>query len=71
LDGTRWFAQGRLLLPATFQVPAGVFAKSSGPEVIQGRSAWTLMRRVEATTVAQPALSIPDSLPLDEPPALI
>jgi hypothetical protein len=35
LDGTRWFAHGSLLPAATFQVPAGVFAKSSGPEVIQ------------------------------------
>jgi hypothetical protein len=71
LDGTRWFAQGSLLPAATFQVPAGVFAKSTGPEVIQRRSAWQLMRHTDAPSLAQPAPLIPDSQPADEPPALV
>jgi hypothetical protein len=53
LDGTRWFARGSLLPPATFQVPAGVFGRSSGPEVIQRRSVWQLVRQVEAAELAQ------------------
>jgi hypothetical protein len=45
LDGTRWFAQGSLLPPATFTVAPGVFRRSpSAPQVIQRRSAWRLMR---------------------------
>jgi hypothetical protein len=68
LDGTRWFAQGSLLPAATFQVPTGVFAKSSGPEVIQRRSAWTLMRRAEAPSMAQSAPTMTESSPVDEPP---
>jgi hypothetical protein len=44
LDGTRWFAEGSLLPAATFKVPAGVFARSAGPEVMQRRSGWQLMR---------------------------
>ncbi len=52
LDGTRWFARGSLLPPATFQVPAGLFGKSAGPDVIQRRSIWQLMRHVEAADVA-------------------
>jgi hypothetical protein len=71
LDGTRWFAQGSLLPAATFQVPAGVFAKSSGPEVIQRRSGWQLMRHAAAPSLPQAAPSMPDSLPVDEPPALV
>jgi hypothetical protein len=60
LDGTRWFAQGSLLPAASFQVPAGVFAKSGGPEVIQRRSGWQLMRHAVSPGVAA-----------DEPPALV
>jgi hypothetical protein len=71
LDGTRWFAQGSLLPAATFQVPAGVFTKSPGPEVIQRRSAWQLMRHATAPSVARPVPSTPDSVPVDEPPALV
>ncbi len=45
LDGTRWFAEGSLLPPATFTVAQGVFGRSSnGPRAIQRRSAWRLMR---------------------------
>jgi hypothetical protein len=70
LDGTRWFARGSLLPAATFQVPAGVFAKSTGPEVIQRRSAWELMRHAETPSVTQAAPPNHDGLPVDEPPAL-
>lgn len=45
LDGTRWFAQGSLLPPATFAVAPGIFGHSSNaPQAIQRRSAWRLMR---------------------------
>jgi hypothetical protein len=37
---------------ATFQVPAGMFGRSAGPEVIQRRSTWQLMRIAEAEFVA-------------------
>jgi len=56
LDGTRWFARGSLLPVATFQLPAGVFAKSAGPEVIQRRSMWQLVRHAEASVAAQSSL---------------
>jgi hypothetical protein len=52
LDGTRWFPRGSTLPAATFQVPAGMFGRSAGPEVIQRRSTWQLMRRAEAEFVA-------------------
>jgi len=49
LDGTRWFAQGSLLPPATFTVAPGAFGRSSnGPKAIQRRSAWRLMRVADA-----------------------
>lgn len=45
LDGTRWFAQGTLLPPATFAVAPRIFGhSSSAPQAIQRRSAWRLMR---------------------------
>lgn len=45
LDGTRWFAQGSLLPPATFTVAPGIFGHSpNAPQAIQRRSAWRLMR---------------------------
>lgn len=45
LDGTRWFARGSLLPPATFTVAPGIFGQSSSaPQAIQRRSAWRLMR---------------------------
>jgi hypothetical protein len=71
LDSTRWFAQGSLLPAATFQVPAGVFAKSNGPEVIQRRSGWQLMRHADAPSMTQSTPSTSASLPVDEPPALV
>ena len=52
LDGTRWFPRGSTLPAATFQVPVGVFGRSAGPEVIQRRSTWQLMRLAEAEIVA-------------------
>jgi hypothetical protein len=48
LDGTRWFAAGSLLPAATFSVPAGVFGRASGPEAIQRRSTWQLVRPTDA-----------------------
>jgi len=52
LDGTRWFPRGGTLPAATFQVPTGMFGRSAGPEVIQRRSTWQLMRLAEAEFVA-------------------
>jgi hypothetical protein len=71
LDGTRWFARGASLPAATFQVPAGVFGKSAGPEVIQRRSMWQLVRH------AGPPISTPEqqaasgSSPVAQPPTLV
>lgn len=49
LDGTRWFAQGSLLPPATFAVAPSIFGHSStAPQAIQRRSAWRLMRLADA-----------------------
>lgn len=49
LDGTRWFAQGSLLPPATFAVPPGVFGGSSNaPKSIQRRGEWRLVRIADA-----------------------
>jgi hypothetical protein len=70
LDGSRWFAQGSVLPAATFQVPTGVFARPGGPEFIQRRSAWQLVRFAEAPAVAPPTHAIPDASKFDEPPAL-
>lgn len=48
LDGTRWFGRGSVLPAATFLVPAGLFGRSPGPDVIQRRSTWRLVRRAES-----------------------
>lgn len=49
LDGTRWFAQGSLLPPATFSVAPGIFGHSANaPQAIQRRSSWRLMRLADA-----------------------
>jgi hypothetical protein len=77
LDGTRWFARGSVLPVATFQVPPGVFARADGPEVIQRRSLWQLVRQVEAPAVAsalspsqaQPARPADSGQSANEPPA--
>ncbi len=63
LDGARWFARGSLMPPASFQVPAAVFGKSAGPELIQRRSAWALMRRAEKPAAAVAAPAVADGLP--------
>lgn len=70
LDGTRWFARGSVLPVATFQVPPGVFGKTDGPEVIQRRSLWQLMRQVDAPAMTQATPPSGAGLPLGEPPAL-
>jgi len=69
LDGTRWFARGSLMPAATFQVPVGVFGKSSGPEVIQRRSMWQLVRHAEASVAARESMPASDGLTPGEPPA--
>jgi len=71
LDGTRWFARGSLLPTATFQVPAGAFAKSAGPELIQRRSGWQLVRHSGSPVSGQEIRSVPDGSPVGEPPALV
>ena len=49
LDGTRWFAQGSLLPPATFAVSPSVFGHSdNAPKSIQRRAAWRLVRIAQA-----------------------
>lgn len=68
LDGTRWFPRGSTLPPATFQVPAGMFSSASGPEVIQRRSTWQLVRHAEADDVVLSATAGPVE-PDSEPPA--
>ncbi|RYG88532.1 MAG: hypothetical protein EON59_04175 [Alphaproteobacteria bacterium] len=55
LDGTRWFAQGALLPPATFAVPPGVFGGSaSAPKSIQRRGEWQLVRLADSQEQADP-----------------
>jgi hypothetical protein len=50
LDGTRWFAQGALLPPATFAVPPGVFGRSTNtPKSMQRRAEWRLVRLADAS----------------------
>jgi hypothetical protein len=74
LDGARWFAEGSLLPAATFRVPAGVFARASGPETIQRRSGWQLMRLAGVPTAPAVALrdapAAQDESLAGEPPAL-
>ncbi|MEN3274646.1 MAG: hypothetical protein V7631_436 [Massilia sp.] len=49
LDGTRWFAQGSLLPPATFAVPPCGFGRSAkSPRAIERRGAWRLVRLADA-----------------------
>jgi hypothetical protein len=70
LDGTRWFARGALLPAATFQVPAAAFGKSAGPEVIQRRSAWQLVRHAESPGAGRDGQAPAGAAPVGEPPAL-
>ena len=75
LDGARWFARGSVLPVATFQVPMGLFARPGGPEFIQRRSGWQLVRHAEASAAALPAPHLPEGPPVlnhrksYEPPA--
>ncbi|WP_159696812.1 T6SS immunity protein Tli4 family protein [Massilia sp. 9I] len=67
LDGTRWFAQGSLLPPATFAVAPGIFGNASGaPQAIQRRSAWRLMRLAgaadQAAISSTASVELPSSL---------
>lgn len=49
LDGTRWFARGSLLPPATFAVPSGGFGRpAKSPRPIERRGAWRLVRLADA-----------------------
>lgn len=64
LDGTRWFAHGSLLPPATFTVAPRTFGhSSSAPQTIQRRSTWRLMRLAEAPIQADGEVSGSDDLP--------
>jgi hypothetical protein len=56
LDGTRWFAHGELLPPATFQLPGTRFGDSSTTGIFQRRSRWQLVRP-ETGHGSQPAAS--------------
>jgi hypothetical protein len=47
MDGTRWFARGELLPPATFQVPSPKIKPSRTARVVQRRSRWQLVRQVD------------------------
>lgn len=66
LDGTRWFAQGSLLPPATFAVPPGVFGRSTtAPKSIQRRGEWRLVRLAQSYGSDNPSNNGlgPDSMP--------
>lgn len=71
LDGTRWFARGGLLPAATFQVPTRTVGRSAGPELIQRRSAWQLVRHAESPGETQTAQPLPDAVSAGEPPVLV
>lgn len=64
LDGTRWFAKGALLPPATFAVPPGVFGRSANaPKSIQRRGEWRLVRLADAPVrIGSTGNADPDSL---------
>jgi hypothetical protein len=50
LDGTRWFAQGSLLPPATFAIPSGAFGRSANADrPIERRGAWRLLRHADGS----------------------
>lgn len=68
LDGTRWFPRGSTLPSATFQVPVAMFGRSAGPEVIQRRSTWQLMRFAEAEFVGLLAEGAQETQGDDPPP---
>jgi hypothetical protein len=49
LDGTRWFALGESLPPATFQLARSRFGIGMRAEVFQRRSRWQLVRQTPGT----------------------
>jgi len=58
LDGTRWFARGTVLPPATFTVPQKVFGRSAHRTAsIERRSAWRLMRLADVPELGEPGQS--------------
>jgi hypothetical protein len=75
LDGARWFARGTLLPVATFQVPTGVFSRPGGPEFIQRRSGWQLVRHADAEPLASaaegPSAAGAEALQAELPPAAV
>jgi hypothetical protein len=56
LDGTRWFAYGELLPPATFRFPRARFGGGTDAKVVQRRSRWQLVRQAPGHDV-EPAAS--------------
>ena len=65
LDGTRWFPHGGVLPVATFQVATGLFGRAAGPDIIQRRSAWQLVRHAGVERAGMP--EAPDT-PVDGAP---
>lgn len=64
LDGTRWFAAGSLLPPATFALPPAGFGRGLGRlEAIQRRSLWQLVRHapMPGPDASQPDGTSPDT----------
>jgi hypothetical protein len=55
LDGTRWFAHGEQLPPATFRIPSARFGPGTGAKVVQRRSRWQLVRQAPGHDVEPPA----------------
>jgi hypothetical protein len=71
LDGARWFARGSVLPVVTFQVPTGVFTRPGGPDFIQRRSGWQLVRQAEAPAQSQEVLEVAAGLSPPEPPVTV
>jgi hypothetical protein len=62
-DGTRWFAQGSLLPPATFRINPGKFGGARAlPNVIQRRSMWRLVRDAGEPDAPEVIQASPDAL---------
>jgi hypothetical protein len=52
LDGTRWFALGSVLPPASFAVKSMAFGRAgSAPKVIRRRGAWQLVRHADTESL--------------------
>ena len=68
LDGTRWFAQGALLPPATFTVPPGVFGRSTNtPTSMRRRGEWRLVRLADASDQGSSGVEPPVPRPSASP----